>query len=214
MIVSTIGRYDKNVNKADPSLTIVDKKTPIIVIIDNGSASASEIFAGAIKDTKRGILLGDKSFGKGSVQTIYPLGGGGDGVKITIAKYYTPSGKCIDGIGIEPDVEVKEPELTAEEKNSFKKIYDDKIIDKMLKDNSDPTDEELEKMVDKLLNEGYKLPRRYLKKLLKNSAEIDNQEKEIYDLEYDLQLKKAIEIFDKKAIKFRRNEYYIDKKFK
>lgn len=80
---------------------------PLVILINGGSASASEIVAGAIKDNKRGILVGEKSFGKGSVQTLMTLPDG-DGIKLTIAKYYTPSGVCIHGIGIEPDVLVEE----------------------------------------------------------------------------------------------------------
>lgn len=80
---------------------------PLVVLINGGSASASEILAGAIKDDKRGILVGEKSFGKGSVQTLVGLPDG-DGIKLTIAKYHTPSGVCIHGVGIEPDVKVEE----------------------------------------------------------------------------------------------------------
>ncbi|WP_302820426.1 S41 family peptidase [Fusobacterium ulcerans] len=82
---------------------------PLVILINGGSASASEIVAGAIKDNKRGILVGEKSFGKGSVQTLIPLPDG-DGMKLTIAKYYTPSGISIHGKGIEPDVVVEEKE--------------------------------------------------------------------------------------------------------
>lgn len=82
---------------------------PVVILINGGSASASEIVAGAIKDNKRGILVGEKSFGKGSVQTLIPLPDG-DGMKLTIAKYYTPSGISIHGKGIEPDVAVEEKE--------------------------------------------------------------------------------------------------------
>ncbi|MDX8336475.1 MULTISPECIES: S41 family peptidase [Cetobacterium] len=80
---------------------------PLIVLINEGSASASEIVSGAIKDYKRGTLIGEKSFGKGSVQTLLPLPDG-DGIKLTIAKYYTPSGVSIHGKGIEPDILVEE----------------------------------------------------------------------------------------------------------
>ncbi len=80
---------------------------PLVILINGGSASASEIVAGAVKDNKRGILVGEKTFGKGSVQTLVTLPDG-DGIKLTIAKYYTPSGVCIHGIGIEPDVKVEE----------------------------------------------------------------------------------------------------------
>ena len=80
---------------------------PLVVLVNGGSASASEILAGAVKDSKRGILVGEKTFGKGSVQTLVGLPDG-DGIKLTIAKYYTPSGVCIHGVGIEPDVKVEE----------------------------------------------------------------------------------------------------------
>ena len=82
---------------------------PLAILINGGSASASEIVSGAIKDHERGILVGEKSFGKGSVQTLIPLPDG-DGIKLTIAKYYTPSGISIHGVGIEPDYVVEEKE--------------------------------------------------------------------------------------------------------
>ncbi|MCI5724743.1 MAG: S41 family peptidase [Fusobacterium gastrosuis] len=80
---------------------------PLVILINGGSASASEIVAGALKDHKRAILVGEKSFGKGSVQTLLPLPDG-DGIKITTAKYYTPKGISINGTGIEPDVKVED----------------------------------------------------------------------------------------------------------
>ena len=76
-------------------------------MINNGSASASEIFAGALKDHKRAIILGENSYGKGSVQSIIPLKNGG-GMRLTISKYYLPSGKSISEVGVTPDILVKE----------------------------------------------------------------------------------------------------------
>ena len=81
-------------------------KFPIVVLIDRNSASAAELLSGALQDTKAAIVVGETSYGKGSVQTLIPMAHD-DGLKLTIAKYYTPSGRCIDGVGIEPDVEVK-----------------------------------------------------------------------------------------------------------
>ena len=79
---------------------------PMIVMINGGSASASEIVAGALNDRGRAKLIGEKSFGKGSIQTLFPLTDG-SGVYVTIARYYTPSGKVIDHVGLSPDIEVK-----------------------------------------------------------------------------------------------------------
>ncbi len=80
---------------------------PLIVLINNGSASASEIVAGALKDHKRAIILGEKTYGKGSVQSIIPLSDGG-GMRLTISKYYLPSGESISEIGVRPDIFVEE----------------------------------------------------------------------------------------------------------
>lgn len=88
---------------------LAETKYPIVVLIDGNSASASEILAGALQDTGAATLVGTKSYGKGSVQSVIPLTQG-EGLKLTIAKYYTPSGRCIDGIGIEPDVEIELPQ--------------------------------------------------------------------------------------------------------
>ena len=83
---------------------------PIAVLINGGSASASEIVAGALQDHKRAILVGTKSFGKGSVQTIIPVAGGG-AMRLTTARYFTPSGRSIQALGIEPDIIVQQAKL-------------------------------------------------------------------------------------------------------
>ena len=85
---------------------LTDGKT-LIVLINYGSASASEIVAGALKDHKRAILLGENSYGKGSVQSIIPLKNSG-AIRLTVAKYYLPSGKSISEVGVSPDIEINE----------------------------------------------------------------------------------------------------------
>jgi len=86
---------------------------PIVLLINEGSASASEIMAGAMKDTGRATLIGTKSFGKGIVQRVQRFGNEGEGIKMTVSEYFTPKGINIHGIGIEPDIEVKLPEDAA-----------------------------------------------------------------------------------------------------
>lgn len=100
---------DKAGNKYVESSTLEKVKYPAAVLVNGGTASASEIVAGAMKDTKAAKLFGEKTFGKGCVQTVYRLDGK-TAVKITTAYYYTPSGVCIHDIGIEPDVKVELPE--------------------------------------------------------------------------------------------------------
>jgi len=94
---------------------------PMVVLINEGSASASEIVAGALQDHKRAVIMGTKSFGKGSVQTIMPTGNGG-AVKITTARYFTPAGRSIQATGIEPDIALKRVKLEALEAAKFKSI--------------------------------------------------------------------------------------------
>jgi carboxyl-terminal processing protease len=106
-IVSTKGRKASETRKFFARKGDEIKGKPIIVLINNGSASASEIFAGALKDHKRAIILGENSYGKGSVQSIIPLQNGG-GMRLTISKYYLPSGNSISEVGVTPDIVVEE----------------------------------------------------------------------------------------------------------
>ncbi len=110
VVVSTQGRHEEQnqefvSSKEDPYLDF-----PIVVLVNGGSASASEIVAGALRDHGRGILMGRKTFGKGSVQTVVPLRDG-SAVRLTTSKYYTPSGQSIHGKGLEPDVVVEKTEV-------------------------------------------------------------------------------------------------------
>ena len=106
-IVSTKGRKLLETRKFFARKGDEIKGKPIVVLINNGSASASEIFAGALKDHKRAIILGESSYGKGSVQSVIPLRNGG-GMRLTISKYYLPSGKSISEVGVTPDILVEE----------------------------------------------------------------------------------------------------------
>ena len=106
-IVSTKGRKVSETRKFFARRGDEIKGKPIVILINNGSASASEIFAGALKDHKRAIILGENSYGKGSVQSIIPLRNGG-GMRLTISKYYLPSGKSISEVGVTPDILVEE----------------------------------------------------------------------------------------------------------
>lgn len=115
VIVSTIDKYKRE--KKYNSIGGKYAGVPLVLLTDGGSASASEIFSGAIRDYKAGTLIGEKTFGKGVVQTVLETGEG-TALKVTVSKYYTPNGENIHGTGIKPDIEVKYPE------ELLKKPYD------------------------------------------------------------------------------------------
>ena len=105
-IVSTRGRNGEETQRFNARAGDLTKNKPIIVLINGDSASASEIVAGALQDHKRAAVIGTRSFGKGSVQTIIPLGSGNGALRLTTARYFTPSGRSIQAKGIVPDIEV------------------------------------------------------------------------------------------------------------
>jgi carboxyl-terminal processing protease len=110
-IVSTRGRNPEDGDRYNATPGDLIEGKPIVVLINGGSASASEIVAGALKDHRRAIIVGTNSFGKGSVQTIMPLRGDG-AMRLTTARYYTPSGRSIQNLGVSPDIIVKQPRRT------------------------------------------------------------------------------------------------------
>lgn len=122
-VVYTEDKYGNRQDFTSSGDTSLDM--PIAVLVDGNSASASEIFAGAIKDYQYGTLIGTKTFGKGIVQTIYPLSDG-DAIKITTAKYFTPNGNYIHGVGIEPDITL-DYEFTGEDGQEYSVDYDNQI---------------------------------------------------------------------------------------
>ena len=126
-IVSTKGRKVSETRKFFATKGDGINGKPLIILINNGSASASEILAGALKDHKRAIILGESSYGKGSVQSIIPLRNGG-GMRLTISKYYLPSGKSISDVGVTPDIFVEEAEsdfkINTETDNQLKYALD------------------------------------------------------------------------------------------
>ena len=114
-VVSTQGRRPVDVTRLSANRGAVFKGVPMVVLINGGSASASEIVAGALQDRERALVVGMTSFGKGSVQSVIPLGADRGAIRLTTARYYTPAGRSIQALGIEPDVMITQERLTEEE---------------------------------------------------------------------------------------------------
>ena len=145
-IVSQKGRKesDKQVYKAHKSKTIT--KVPLVLLVNGGSASASEIVSGALQDHKRAVILGEKTFGKGSVQVVLPITKE-EAIKLTIARYYLPSGRTIQAVGVTPDIGVAPGEVKAHENNFSIKEADLKkhLEEELVKADADKKDTKKEK---------------------------------------------------------------------
>ncbi|MDI6780554.1 MAG: S41 family peptidase [bacterium] len=166
----------------------------IIVLLNEGSASASEILAGAIKDNKRGLLLGVKSYGKGSVQTLLPLPDG-SGIALTTAKYFTPSGVCIHGKGIVPDVIVEMPEITSKDQEMWLKLEDSPYLKEFAKGHPAYTDEDIKTLQGSLAKGGIELSGLIIRRAVNIEIGRLNVDKEIVcDLKCDPQLQRAVDI--------------------
>lgn len=191
-IVSTRGRNPKDdeVYAADAELSW-PKARRMAVLLNKGSASASEIFAGAMKDTRRGLLIGEKSYGKGSVQQVFPLDK--TGFKLTLARYFTPSGINIDKTGIEPDVAYKDFDFDEKKLKILESLFDSGKIEAWAKRNPDADRETRDAYAAALADSGYDLPVQYLRRLLRD--ELDRtKEAPVYDAEFDAQLLEALRL--------------------
>ncbi len=196
LVVSTQSRIayeNKEFFAADR--TQVPDNIPIVVLINRGSASASEIVAGALKDYGRAYLVGEKSYGKGSVQQVFQLGK--TGFKLTTARYYTPSGVNIDRVGIPPDLRILFPEFSDKETEAFAALMESERIRNFVAQNPKASAARIAREVDGIVKE-YNLTEFLVSRLLRDEYN-RTVIAPVYDLEYDIQLQAAVDIFKTKS---------------
>jgi carboxyl-terminal processing protease len=169
---------------------VVPEDMPLVVLINHGSASASEIVAGALKDRGRAYLVGEKSFGKGSVQQVYPLRK--SGFKITTARYYTPSDVNIDKVGIPPDREVSFPKFSNEDAEQLNKLLSSHAIPDFVENNPHAAPQQVDDFA-RTLQAEHNLDFSLLRRLIRDE-ENRTVIAPVYDLEYDVQLQEAVKI--------------------
>ena len=193
MIVYTKGRLPEHEQEFKATMGSYCKNKQIVVLIDKGTASAAEIVTGALKDRKRAIIIGQKSFGKGVVQTVKPIGDG-MALSFTTAKYYTPSGVCIHQTGIEPDIKVDVPEPTEDEIRNAKKLWESGKVQDFVKKHPSFSDDDINNFKKELENNGIFLSQKIIRRIV--MAESYRNDEIIYDLYDDPVLIKAIETLD------------------
>lgn len=169
----------------------------MVILANEGSASASEIVTGAIKDHKRGVFIGSKTFGKGSVQNVIPLMYD-TAMALTIQKYYTPSGVSIHKKGITPDIEVKPLDFTKDDRRHYREIREKKIIQEFVKVNKVYNPETVKKFQTLVESKGLALTDFAAKRTLKDEY-TRNDPRSIVDTEFDVQLLRALKELKKKG---------------
>ena len=197
-IVSTKSRllFENTQFSASKDKTTVRRDIPIVVLINKGAASASEIVSGALKDYHLAYLVGERTYGKGSVQQVIPLSST-DGIKITMARYYTPSDMNIDKIGIPPDQEVKNlKEFTPEEEKLYVELVNSETITKAAESKPNMSEADIAMEAAKIAKD-YPLDERLIRRLIRIQVQ-KTQPSVLYDLDYDLQLNAAIKVVQNK----------------
>ena len=197
-IVSTKSRllFENTQFSANKEKTTARRGIPIVVLINKGAASASEIVSGALKDYHLAYLVGERTYGKGSVQQVIPLSST-DGIKITMARYYTPSDMNIDKIGIPPDEEIKNlADFSEEEEKLYVDMIKSEIINKAAEAKPNMTEADIAAEAVKISKE-YPLDLRLIRRLIRIQVQ-KTQPAALYDLDYDLQLKAAIKAVQNK----------------
>jgi len=199
VIVSTRSRiaYENREFKASPARTTFDKKIPVVVLLNKGSASASEILAGALKDDRLAYLVGETSYGKGSVQQVIDLMNQ-DAMKLTMARYYTPSDANIDKLGIPPDREVLFPVLTEAEEKSLSELLQTTRLADFVAGKTALSGAEAEAFA-RTLSKTYPVEIRVLKRLVLQEF-YRTHITPLYDMEYDVQLKAAVDVLLKEDV--------------
>lgn len=170
----------------------VPRDMPIVVLIDEGSASAAEILAGALKDRDRAYLVGETTYGKGSVQQVRRISTGG--FRLTMSRYYTPSGDYIDNNGIEPDLVLEDPELSDEDLDSLARLQEEGRVEQFVADNPNPSASQIASFIDRLRADDITLSERRIRKLVRDEVNQVNNVTEVYDLEFDIMLQRAVEL--------------------
>ena len=194
VIVSTRSRVEteNQIHRASQHTTLVDAELPIVVLIDRGSASASEILAAALGESGRAYLLGEQTYGKGSVQQVRHFDE--RAIKVTTSHYLTPSGASINAVGVTPHQELAEPEQSEEDKADLEQLFESGRVRALVRRNPDPSAEQIDAFIEELQQSEVGLPARLLRRLVRDEVVRRMPAPPVYDLRFDPVLQEAVRL--------------------
>lgn len=194
VIVSTRGREGSGINEEYKAQTQPVYTGEVLVLVNGGSASASEILSGALRDNKRGRLIGQKTFGKALVQRVIDIDSEKTGFTLTIRKYYTPSGEMIHKKGIAPDIVLAGNTIPEADRKNLGRAFNDKVFEEFVKTHSEYTDANRKQLGSFLVNKGTPLSEKISSYFFKQEL-YKFKPTPLYDREFDLELNKALELY-------------------
>lgn len=194
VIVGTTSRVENGGREYEArARTVVPGDLPVVVLVDSGSASGAEILAGALQDSGRAVLVGTATFGKGSVQQVRQTGAIEGGFRLTLSRYYTPSGTYIDNEGIEPDYESRMPKLSDAEQERYADLLESMAVEDFVDEEGDPSDSAIDAFVSRISDE-FGLSDRTVRRLVREEISRRRNEAIIYDLDFDTVLRDAVDL--------------------
>ena len=194
VIVSTRSRVEteNQIHRATRHNTLVDAELPIVVLIDRGSASASEILAAALGESGRAYLLGEQTYGKGSVQQVRHFDE--RAIKVTTSHYLTPSGASINEVGVTPHQELAEPEQSEEDKADLEQLFESGRVRAFVRRHPDPSAEQIDAFLEELQQSEVGLPARLLRRMVRDEVVRRMPAPPVYDLRFDPVLQEAVRL--------------------
>ena len=192
-VVGTAGRVPQESRRYDarPGTTI-DGDIQVVVLINEGSASAAEILAGALQDRGRAYLIGETTFGKGSVQQVRRIANGG--FRLTMSRYYLPSGRFIHEVGVSPDLPLQTPQLTDEQSESYAALLNSERIRSWVARTPDPSPADIDQLIQDIRLDGYDVPDRWIRVRVRDEINRANNVQPVFDPDFDEVLGEAIRL--------------------
>lgn len=204
IIVGTTSRIPRESTefRARSATTLLGRDVPMVALVDGASASGAEILAGALQDSGRAQLVGLRTFGKGSVQQVQTAGAIPGGFRLTLSRYYTPSGAYIDERGVDPDVEIGPATMTDDERANYAEMLGSRRVERFVEQHRSPAEQQISSFVSDLAGE-FGVPERFVRRFVTEELARAENQAIIYDLDFDVMLEEALRVLRRGPVSVR-----------